>query len=147
MLIPIWVTINNPLATDPFPFKTYYLNLQIFSHTCYHITNSQKCIQFLRNLLIFLMAYTARHRFFGIFSQQSHYMFPNVFFPRPPRLYNFRISRCSSKIFRPSRTRIAPPVNSAFALYFTPNRLPIQTPAAESENVVTPIRVTASGIS
>ena len=41
------------------------------------------------------------------------------------------------------RTRISPPTNSAFDLYFIQNTLPTFTPIADRINVVHPMKVTA----
>jgi aspartate-semialdehyde dehydrogenase len=46
-------------------------------------------------------------------------------------LFYFKISKCSKRILRPKTTKIAPPKNSAFDLYFAPKMLPILTPMPE----------------
>ena len=56
------------------------------------------------------------------------------------------IMAVATSILAPSKIRINPPINSAFDLYFTPNRLPTLTPSIESIKVVTPISETARGI-
>ena len=60
--------------------------------------------------------------------------------------YRQEKKRCSTSILIPRQMSTAPPKNSAFDLYFTPNTLPTFMPAAEIINVVQPIIAIASQI-